>query len=408
MSELRGTTARAGIKVLASTFVVAGAVCTVMGAIPAHAATIDNPVTSITVTPLNPRVSDPVRTDVVWCVPDSTASGDTFTITLPAQLTELPRGFNLRDPQGLLVATATIAGDPAIATFTFTDYVDTRTNVCGTAFFESRLDSSLTPGSQTLTYLVNGVTPFEQVITIRGDSTTTIGRDTARKGAVFSDPSDECRTVATACLGWYVESQLGPFQTVTITDDGALGASFECDRLTVFLWSVDANGKLLQSFRPAAADVTVTCSPTAYQVVVSNVPADRLVRVLVRATPAALDPTGGVTYLNTASVSHVAENGTVEDNNISGRRRSARVGGDAVGVQPPATTTTTTLAPTTTTTIVGQLGPVPTTAPPTTVGNVQLPATGSNNSMLGAGLAMFVTGGSLILLASRRRGAHPQ
>jgi len=137
---------RIGSKLIGSLLLVAGA-AGIAAANPVRAATIPNPVIDITVTPPNPRLSDPVRTNVQWCVPDSAANGDTFSIALPPELTGLPRGFDLRDPSGALVATASIAGTPGVATFTFTDFVDTHTNVCGTAFFESRLDSSLIPGN---------------------------------------------------------------------------------------------------------------------------------------------------------------------------------------------------------------------------------------------------------------------
>ncbi|HEY0518406.1 MAG TPA: Ig-like domain-containing protein, partial [Ilumatobacteraceae bacterium] len=223
---------RVGVGFLAAVF-LAGGTSSIVASMPAQAAVVPNPVLSITVTPPNPRAIDPVRTDVQWCVPDSTAAGDTFEIALPAELTGLPSGFPLRDPNGLLVATATIVGTPAVATFTFTDYVDTHVNVCGTAFFESSLSDTVVPGTHvTLTFVVNHLNSFTPSIDVQ-PGTTTIGRGSARKGAYFNDPNDECRTVATACLGWYIESQVGPFQSVTIDDAAAAGTTFECSRVTV-------------------------------------------------------------------------------------------------------------------------------------------------------------------------------
>jgi len=387
---------------------------------PVEAATIPNPVINITVTPADPRLADAVRTDVSWCVPDAATAGDTFTIALPEQLVQLPRGFPLHDPDGLLVANASIVGTPAVATFTFTDFVDTHVNVCGTAFFESRLDSSLVPGqTYTLTYIVDGVNTFTPTITIRPGETT-IGRDTARKGAFFDDPNDDCRTVATACLGWYIETQLGPFQSVTITDDGLVGATFECDRLTIRIWSVDANGNLETSFSPASAGVTVdppTCGPDGLAIVAHNIPANRLLRVLIRATPQAIDSAGGVEFQNVASVTQVRQDQTIDEDSVAGQRRSARAGGDANGVQPTPTTTAPP-APTTTvagqiptppsTSIVGALPPVPPVPPTFPVPpNAQLPATGStsNSSLFFAGICMLIAGASL-LAATRRRDRH--
>jgi hypothetical protein len=398
-------TGRRGVAVLASVFLVGG-VLSIASAGPVEAAVIANPVLNIVVTPPNPRLADPVRTDVQWCVPDSATAGDTFEIALPAELTHLPRSFELRDPNNTLVAVASIVGTPAVVTFTFNDYIDSHSNVCGTAFFESRLDESLVPGSTvTLTYVVNHTNTFTPSITIR-PGVTTIGRDTARKGAYFDDVNDECRTVATGCLGWYIESQLGPFQSVTINDSAAAGTAFECSRLSVLLWSVDASGQLLNVFQPAAGTVNTTCTADALQVAVTNVPAGRLVRVLVRATPAELNPAGGVTFVNSAQVTQVFPNSTVDTDNLVARRRSVLVGGDANGVVVPPTTTTTTIAgalpPDTTTTVVAALPPVPppTIAPPPP--GAQLPATGSNGLMLDVGLAAFLAGVALVIVAARR------
>jgi LPXTG-motif cell wall-anchored protein len=384
--------------------IVGGAVSTFAALGTARAATIPDPVTNITVTPTNPHLSDQVRTDVQWCVPDSASAGDTFTIALPPELTQLPHGFGLRDPNGVLVANATITGTPAVATFTFNDYIDTHVNVCGTAFFESRLDSSLVAGqSYTLTYVVNGTTTFQPVITIQPGSNPT-GRNVAKKGGFWGDPSDECRTAGADCLGWFVESRLGPLQSVTVTDSGSVDAQFDCTQLTVNLWSVDANGNLVQAFSPGSAGTTVntTCSATGFQVVATNVPAARLLRVVVRATPNQLVPEGGVTYTNSASVTQVSSTGASNTDNVVGQRRSALVGGDANGVVPA---TTTTLAAATTTTLASEAPvPVPTVAQEAPA--PQLPATGTTNtSLLYLGLAMLI-GGGVLTVVSARRGYH--
>jgi hypothetical protein len=402
-------TGRRGVAVLASVF-LAGGVLSIAAAGPVEAAVIPNPVLNITVTPPNPRLADPVRTDVQWCVPDSATAGDTFEIALPAELTHLPRSFELRDPNGILVAVASMAGTPSVATFTFNDYIDTHVNVCGTAFFESRLDESLVPGTTvTLTYVVNHVNSFTPSINIR-PGTTTIGRDTARKGAYFDDVNDECRTVATGCLGWYIESALGPFQSVTVNDNAAAGTSFECARLSVLLWSVDASGALVKAFDPASLGsvITTTCNASTLQVVGTNIPSGRLMRVLVRATPAVVNPAGGVTFVNSAQVTHVVANSTPRTDDLVARRRSVLVGGDANGVvvTPAPTTTTTTIVsavpPATTTTVVAALPPVPPPTIPPPPPGAQLPATGSKGLMLDVGLVSLLAGVALVIVAARR------
>jgi LPXTG-motif cell wall-anchored protein len=396
--------ARVGVRLFALVLVVAGGVSSFGSLNTVEAAVIDSPVTNITVTPPNPRVVDPVRTDVQWCVPDSASAGDTFQIALPPELLQLPRNFNLRDPDGILVATALIEGVPAVVTFTFNDYVDTHTGVCGTAFFESRLDSSLVPGTAvTLTYVVNGVTTFEPVITPRA-GTITIGRGTARKGAFFDDPNDECRTVADSCLGWYIESQVGPFLSITVNDTAPAGTTFACDKLQVQLWSLDASGGLLQVFQPAALGVTVasTCTAGQLQVIASDIPADRILRVLIRATPQEINAAGGVTFSNSASVTHILLNEQTVENNIVARRRSSLVGGDANGVVP-VTTTTAPPEATTTTVIVAALPPLPPTTPPTSLVVTELPATGGRSSTSFAALFTLLTGVALVAATRRRR-----
>jgi LPXTG-motif cell wall-anchored protein len=304
-----------------------------------------------------------------------------------------------------LVATALITGTPAVVTFTFNSYIDTHTGVCGTAFFESRLDSSLDPGtSYTLTYVVNHVTTFEPVIDVRPGTAPT-GRDSAKKGAFFTDPNDECRTVAEACLGWFIESQLGPFQSVTFNDTAPAGTTFVCGQVTVRLWTVNANGSLANSFSLASQGATssVTCSPGQLQVIASNIPAGMLVRVLVRATPLVLDPAGGVLFVNAATVTHVFPNQTVDEDSITAQRRSALVGGDANGVVPPTTTTTSTPTAdsTTSTSIVSALPPPPAAVPP--AAEPQLPATGSDSTVLLGGVVVFLAGGFALLIAGSRR-----
>jgi len=396
---------RTGSKLFASCLLLGGVAGIAAGSV--DAATIPNPVLNITVTPSNPRLTDPVRTDIQWCVPDSAAAGDNFSIALAPELVGLPHGFDLRDPNGSLVATASIAGTPAVATFTFTDFVDTHVNVCGTAFFESRLDSSLVPGNTyTLRYVVDGSATFEPQITIRPGGVPG-GRDTAHKGSYFGDPSDQCRTQTQGCLGWFIETRLGPFQSVTITDNGLENASFECNQMSVRLWSVDASGNLQTAFSAAAAGVTVTttCTPAGFEVKATNIPADRLLRVLIRATPNQPAPNGGATFRNVATVTHVSSANVASDDSVAAQRRTATVGGDANGVVPTPTTVPTidTTPESTTTTIANAVLPPAPPAPFTPPPNAQLPATGSHGELLWAGLALVVAGLGLMLVSVRRR-----
>src|ERR1700749_2382178 len=76
----------------------------------AGAASIAGAITNVTITPTNPAPHGQVTTDISWCVPNGTAAGDTFTLTLPPQLQGLPSGFQLVDgtPAHNVIANAVI------------------------------------------------------------------------------------------------------------------------------------------------------------------------------------------------------------------------------------------------------------------------------------------------------------
>jgi len=182
----------------------------------------------------------------------------------------------------------------------------------------------------------------------------------------------------------------------------------------VRLWSVDASGNLLSPFSAAGAGVTVTttCTPAGFEVTATNIPADRLLRVLIRATPVQPAPNGGVTFRNVATVTHVSPTNAVDQDDVVGQRRTALAGGDANGVVPTPTTTVptvdTTPGSTTTSVATAVLAPAP-PAPFTPPPNAQLPATGSSHGgLLWAGLVMVVTGIALMLGSMRRREVPTQ
>ena len=75
----------------------------------AQAAELSGVITGITTTPTNPTTISRIRTTVTWCVPSNTKEGDTFGLTLPVQLVGVPTPFFLRDPDGKVVAEATVS-----------------------------------------------------------------------------------------------------------------------------------------------------------------------------------------------------------------------------------------------------------------------------------------------------------
>lgn len=400
---------------------------------PADAAELGGVINDVTVTPTSAEPGDLLRVDVDFCVPDSATVGDTFSLTLPSQLSGLPTTLVVYSPNGDVVADTSITGSPAVAVFTLTDYVDRRNDVCGSAFFESQLSSDVTPDSQQrLTFVVGGGATFETVVTV-GEAGVGVGRDQGRKGAYFGDAGNECRVSLDSCLGWYIETRTGPFASVTIADDGLVDASFECDQFSVRLWTVDGDGLLRSpvSASDAGAVVTKSCTADSIDVEVSSVPANVLVRTLIRATPSVPDPEGGTVYRNAAGVTYLLADETTVTEEVQGSRRSARVGGLAVGVTTTTTTTstateapttsvdtttsttpasdtaTTTTAAVTTTSVESAAVTTPSTttttsSTPTTVAAL-LPATGTgSNTMSVTALLSLAAGGCLLLVARRR------
>ncbi len=397
----------------------------------ATAAELDGVVTDITV---SPSVVDPggrIRTDMSFCIPDWSASGDSFAVNLPAELTQLPEGITLRDPAGAVVANASIAGTPAVATFTFTTYVDERIDVCGSAFFESDLSSTVAPNAEIqLRFVISGGAIIDEVITT-GERVVGTNRTTARKSAAFDDVGDQCRTTLDSCIQWFIESRPGPLASVDITDDGLTNAVFECDTFSVRFWTLTPDGSR-DTEVPAASigSVSSTCTADSLSASITGVPDGVIVRARVNATPSTADAEGDVTFTNAASVTHVSESTVVDD--VIGRVRSSLAGGEASGAIPPpttTTTTTTTVAPTTTTaasttttTVAGAAAT--TTAPTTTVAGtvattttspvggsgvatptsppVRLPATGAADGSLAVVAFGLVLAGVGMIIWSRR------
>jgi LPXTG-motif cell wall-anchored protein len=398
----------------------------------ASAAELTNVTLDVTVSPTSVDPGDTIRTDVEFCVPDSATAGDTFSLTLATQLTQLPSSITLKDPDGAVVAVATIGGTPAVATFELTSYVDQRVDVCGTAFFESRLSSSVAANTtQTLTFVLSGGATYDTDVTV-GNPDIGIDRTTARKSGVFTDTGDQCRTTLDSCMSWFVESRPGPFASVTITDDGLVDASFVCSSLSVRLWTLNPDGTRAGAVLPGAVGATIStqdCTASSVDVTVLDVPDNVIVRSLVNATPSFATAGGDVSFQNVASVTHVDGNSGTTTDTVTGRFRSSAAGGEASGVVPPSTTTTTTTSPatTTTTTTTAEVtttstepevdqGAVTTTtmAPATTTTAAAagaatttlapvLPATGQSSGSLVIAAFVFALAGVAMVAASRRR-----
>ena len=327
-----GWPSRSPLMLLVALALVAGVGLALAGGRPASAAVIDGAVRDITVTPTNPRPSQPIRTTIDWCVPNGTEAGDTFTITMPEQLGGFPPTFPLLDPSGELVATATVGGDPVTATFTMTDYAETRVGVCGDAFFESRMDANeVADTTQTLVYEVNGDLTFERTIVVQAAGGPV--RTQGVKRGEWADPDDQCRTATANCIEWVLTTRVGPYDSVEFNDLAADGLAFSCADLSVVYWTVNPDGTRGDSFAPSAVGATsdVDCTPGEVTVVTGPVPADMLVRLRIPASPDTPAPAGGVVYSNIASISHTTDEDVISDE-VDAESRSAVAGGSGSGV----------------------------------------------------------------------------
>jgi hypothetical protein len=281
--------------ILAALIAALALVAAVTGLTPtaAGAAQISGAITNVTVTPpANSSGSTAINED--WCVPDGTQAGDTFSQTLPVQMTNWPPGFDLRDPNGNLVATASISTTtPAIVTFTMTPYAETHQDVCGTATFSGTLSSGTYGGTtQTLTFTDNDGTTFTSTVPVPPD--TTSDRAEGQKIGGFTRPGDQCRTNQTDCIFWGIQSPLGPFKSGSMTDSARPGQVFDC--ATAVLKIGNASGPNM-AFVPTGlltAGVTITCTPTQIGVTYGAVPAKQMVELFVDVNTTGGDNDGAI------------------------------------------------------------------------------------------------------------------
>ncbi|MEZ5080803.1 MAG: Ig-like domain-containing protein [Thermoleophilia bacterium] len=174
---------------------------------------------------------------VTWAVPDSTRSGDHFTVPIdPALAAGSFIPFDLLDPEGAVVARATVSGN--LLVFTMTSYVDTHQNVHGTAFLqlEFALDRLSTTVPNVITvygtrirvthnapptgewdYKYAWWQPTETAATSRDERGVLVQRTRRRSDAAIQ-------------LKTRVGSPLRDWSTLTIIDTPASGTHFSCAR----------------------------------------------------------------------------------------------------------------------------------------------------------------------------------
>jgi hypothetical protein len=279
------------------------ALLTVMAALvslsaPAEAKALAGVITGVTTTPATVVHRGTVTTDFTIKVPDGTQAGDTFTLTLPNQLSSYPSSLTLTDPTGQVVATASIVN--GVATFTMTDYAATHHNVEGSGKFTANLNGNAVDGDNTLTYTTNDGTTFNNHVTVTPNPVVT--RNGPYKYGVFTTPTDQCRTDGHDCIAWTVQSETGPFSSGTLTDKigNTAAETIDCPANPVFQIgtpSSNPNSFKLTGLASYTGTVSFTCSASGFTWKFGAVPAGKVVQLTVPASAPA-HPAGGVNFSN--------------------------------------------------------------------------------------------------------------
>jgi hypothetical protein len=181
-------------------------------------------------------------------VPDSAGSGDTFTLTLPPQLTALTTSFDLKAPDGSVVATARVVN--GVVTFILTDYADSHDSLHGTAFFSVKWDLAHTPtsGPVSLDFTTPGQVFHATVIKTPGIGT--VDRTEPRKAGHWVTDGV---TTGPDALAWVIDSPSGPFDQATFDD--SVG---RVRRSTAARWSTSSAPVWM---RPATRRCSARCPP---------------------------------------------------------------------------------------------------------------------------------------------------
>lgn len=385
-ARARRTSAVLAAVVLALCWVVGG-----LHAQPAAAAQINGAITNITLTPTSAGPGDPIRVDVAWAVPDSAGAGDTFTLTLPPQLTALTTSFELKAPDGSVVAVARVVN--GVVTFTLTQYADTHDNLRGSAFFSVKWDLSTTPTSGPVRLDFGTTTQVFHRTVIKTPGTTTVDRSKPRKAGHWVTPGV---TTGPDAIQWVIDSPSGPFARATFHDTLGAGQAIDCATLVFQLGSgLDATGHA-SAFRPLPAGQVISsaCSATGLSLVAGPVLADQLVRIRysVNITDSTL-----TSYANSVDV--VVD--STRFDTVTDRVKVADAGGNGAGTASPTTTpssspTSTRRSPTTSSTVL----PTKLTRSPSTSGP-GLAFTGADLGPMLITAFLLLVGGLVFALAGR-------
>jgi len=341
-------------------------------------------VTDIVVSPTTPEQGAQVKTTLDFTVPAGTVAGDSFTVQLSPRLKDLPQTFPVIDTASdEVVANAVVVTTPASGTtpasyrlvVTFTDFVETHSNVSGSAYIESSFDSATTPSGVTtpFTSQVLDGEAFTTDITPRGPVGSHLN---ASKYGVFTR-SDQGRVNPQRALEYRIDTPVGPFATATTTDTRPAGQTwtFACDALSFQDRQADAAGLYVPNTSKALTlpAGSVTCAPDKVTVTWPVAASSHFYRLIAPVDLAAATGTGAAQSFSNSAVTVLTRTagGAPLTYPAQSVTRQASAGGEADGteVTPPVTTPPVTTPPETT----PPVETPPETTPPVTTPPVETP-----------------------------------
>jgi uncharacterized surface anchored protein len=400
----------------------------------AQAASIDGAITGVNIKQSTAGQFTSMELDLTWAVPDSANGGDTFTLKLPPDLVSRTTSFELKAPDGSIVANAVVVN--GVVTFTLTDYANTHNDVHGTAFFFVRWDQQNLPtqGPVNLDFTTT-TTVYHDTVTYTGSGTPGAGVPTKPvKTGHWIGSSDPADNAGQDALGWVVASPGGPFDQVKVSDSVGAGQAIDCSTVHYQLVTLDSTGhETSVKTLPAKDVIAQSCSTDAVSATLGPALAGQLIRV---AYSSSITDPNLTTYTNAADVSVDGHSlGSVS----TGVRREGS-GGDGNGnspttspstspstspttspsVSPTSTSTTSTTSPTSTSTS-PSVSPTSTSTSPNTSPTVLptkltnsasatstnrgavLAFTGSNVTPMLTLAGLLLGGGALMALVGRPR-----
>lgn len=222
-----------------------------------NAATVPSAITDVAIRQDTTTAGSAMTLDVRWRVPDGTRGGDTFTLTLPPELSALDgTSFDLADGGGAVVATAVVRDRDVL--FTVTDYAQHHIGVHGSAFFTVQLSRSLQPGPHDLVFRAAGLV-FRDVIQVRPQPDDDYSTS-ATKWARWI-PAGTPGIPAPDRIHWAITGpRVAGLAPVTFTDTPGPGQAIDCASLTMWSGTANISGELVgKTFVPTNHYTVLEC-----------------------------------------------------------------------------------------------------------------------------------------------------